>query len=131
MPTICGPRLSGKDRWRGAVETLEHEIRQAPDARLWQFRNAARAALVDHVRERRARELEFTGAPADAIAGARELFDPRVLTIGFARRFATYKRPNLLLHDAARLSAYSATPSDRFNWYWPARRTPRTGRARR
>ena len=95
--------VSGKERWRGAVETLEHEIRQAPDARLWQFRNAARAALVDHIRERRGRDLALSGAPADAIARARELFDPNVLTVGFARRFATYKRPNLLLHDAARL----------------------------
>ena len=54
--------VSGKERWRGAVETLEHEIRQAPDARLWQFRNAARAALVDHIRERRGRDLALSGA---------------------------------------------------------------------
>jgi glycogen phosphorylase len=95
--------VSGKERWRGDVETLEHEIRQAPDSRLWQFRNAARSALVDHVRQRRARELAFSGASADLIARTRQLFDPHILTIGFARRFATYKRPNLLLHDAARL----------------------------
>ena len=40
---------------------------------------------------------------ADEVDGARHLFHPEALTLGFARRFATYKRPNLLLHDPERL----------------------------
>src|SRR3569623_1984602 len=43
------------------------------------------------------------GAPPEAIAEAKHLFDCNTLTLGFARRFATYKRPNLLLHDPERL----------------------------
>ena len=49
------------------------------------------------------RQLAASGAPPEAVDGAKHLFDPKALTLGFARRFATYKRPNLLLHDRARL----------------------------
>ena len=52
---------------------------------------------------RLSRQSAAGGAPADAVERARHVFDPNALTIGFARRFATYKRPNLLLHDPARL----------------------------
>jgi starch phosphorylase len=47
--------------------------------------------------------LAASGAPPEAVAAAKRLFDPEVLTLGFARRFATYKRPDLMLHDPARL----------------------------
>jgi starch phosphorylase len=49
------------------------------------------------------RDLAAAGAPPEDVETAKHLFDPHVLTLGFARRFATYKRPNLLLHDPARL----------------------------
>jgi starch phosphorylase len=94
---------SGKDRWRGTTDMLEGDIRRLPDARLWQLRTTARAALVGEVRARLARELATSGGSASAIDEARRRFDPTVLTLGFARRFATYKRPNLLLRDPARL----------------------------
>ncbi|MGC9225515.1 MAG: alpha-glucan family phosphorylase, partial [Terracidiphilus sp.] len=93
----------GKERWLGTAETLEHDIRQVSDPKLWQFRNTARAALVDYARERLSLLLASSGAPLEEVEGAKHLFDPNVLTLGFARRFATYKRPNLLLHDQARL----------------------------
>jgi starch phosphorylase len=48
-------------------------------------------------------QLAVSGASPEAVDGAKHLFDPNVLTLGFARRFATYKRPNLLLHDRERL----------------------------
>jgi starch phosphorylase len=47
--------------------------------------------------------LTAAGAPPDRVEAAKLLFDPNILTLGFARRFATYKRPNLLLHDPQRL----------------------------
>jgi glycogen phosphorylase len=93
----------GKDRWLGATEVLEHNIRRIPDTRLWQFRNAARAAFVEFARDRLSKQLAASGASPEAVDGARQLFDPNNLTLGFARRFATYKRPNLLLHDPERL----------------------------
>jgi starch phosphorylase len=93
----------GKDRWLGTMETLEHDIRLIPDIRLWQFRTAASKALIEYAGERLATQLAVNGEPPEAIEAAKHLFDPDVLTLGFARRFATYKRPNLLLHDPERL----------------------------
>ena len=93
----------GKDRWLGTTETLEEKIQGVSDARLWNFRAAARASLVEYARDRLSRELTSSGASPDDIDRAKRLFDPQALTLGFARRFATYKRPDLLLHDPARL----------------------------
>jgi starch phosphorylase len=93
----------GKDRWLGTTETLEQDIRRLSDARLWQFRTAASNSLVQYARERLSRQLAASGASPEAVDGAKHLFDPKALMLGFARRFATYKRPNLLLHDPERL----------------------------
>jgi starch phosphorylase len=93
----------GKNRWLGTMETLEQDIRRISDARLWQFRTAASRSLVEYARERLSRQLAASGAPPEAVDGAKHLFDPKALTMGFARRFAPYKRPNLLLNDPERL----------------------------
>ena len=93
----------GKDRWSGTKESLERDIRCASGDSLWQFRSAARKCLVEYARERLAHHYAAAGEPPQAVQVAGHLFDPNVLTLGFARRFATYKRPNLLLHDPARL----------------------------
>lgn len=93
----------GKDRWLGTMETLEKDIRKVSDKTLWQFRMAASESLVEYARERLSIQLAASGASSEAIDKAKHLFDPNALTIGFARRFAAYKRPNLLLHDAQRL----------------------------
>lgn len=93
----------GKDRWSGATQTLGQDIRRATDAQLWEFRIAARQSFVAYVRRRFSKQLAASGASTDAMATAARLFDPNVLTLGFARRFAAYKRPNMLLHDPERL----------------------------
>ena len=93
----------GKNRWLEETDMLETDIRKVSGHRLWQFRTAARAALVEYARERLSRQLAASGAPPEAVEAAKHLFDPNTLTVGFARRFATYKRPNLLLHDRQRL----------------------------
>ncbi|MGA2259116.1 MAG: alpha-glucan family phosphorylase, partial [Thermoguttaceae bacterium] len=93
----------GKDRWLRTTENLEQDIRRVSDARLWQFRTAASKSLIDYARQRLARHYAAAGAPPEEVEEARHLFDPNALTLGFARRFATYKRPNLLLHDPERL----------------------------
>jgi starch phosphorylase len=100
----------GKDRWLGTTDTLEQDIRRVSDARLWQFRTAASKSLVEYARERLTRQLTSSGAPPEAVDGAKHVFDPNALTLGFARRFATYKRPNLLLHKPARLLRLLANP---------------------
>ncbi len=93
----------GKDRWLGTIEKLETDIRSVSDDNLWQLRTAASQSLVDYVRQRLTRQLAASGAAAEDVDAAKHLFDPNALTLGFARRFATYKRPNLLLHDPGRL----------------------------
>jgi glycogen phosphorylase len=93
----------GKDRWLGTTKTLDRDIRCVSDASLWQFRIAASKSLVEYTRERLSRQLAVSGASPEAVDEAKHLFDPKALTLGFARRFATYKRPNLLLHDPERL----------------------------
>jgi starch phosphorylase len=93
----------GKDRWLGTTETLEQDCHRVSDARLWQFRTAASKSLVEHARERLSLDMAAAGAPPEEVEAAKYLFDPNALTLGFARRFATYKRPNLLLHDPPRL----------------------------
>lgn len=93
----------GKDRWLGTAEVMGQKMRSVSDARLWQFRIAASQTFVEFVRERLSRQLATSGATPAAVAEAKQFFDPNVLTLGFARRFAAYKRPNLLLHDPERL----------------------------
>jgi starch phosphorylase len=93
----------GKGRWRGASATLEAELRRVPDEKLWALRAAGRNSIVDYAREAVGRQMAAFGAGPDEVARTQARLDPGVLTLGFARRFATYKRPNLLLHDPDRL----------------------------
>jgi glycogen phosphorylase len=100
----------GKNRWLGATEALGQDIRHVSDARLWGLRTAARKSLIEYARQRLSRQLLASGASLAAVEGAKQLFDPDTLTLGFARRFATYKRPNLLLHDRQRLLQLLSNP---------------------
>jgi starch phosphorylase len=93
----------GKDRWLGMTDTLERDIRRVPAATLWRFRTDASRSFVAYVRERLSRQLEAAGDAPETVEMAKHLFDPNALTLGFARRFASYKRPNLLLQDPERL----------------------------
>ena len=95
--------VCGKERWMGTVETLGEKIRSIPDSMLWQCRASARETLIDYIRERLVRQRAVSGAPSERIEEAKHIFDANTLTLGFARRFAPYKRPNLLLHDPERL----------------------------
>jgi len=103
-------KACGKNRWLGTQENLEHDIRAVSDTALWEFRLEANKSLVEYARVRLARYYAAAGAPAEAIEQARHIFNPHVLTLGFARRFATYKRPNLLLSDPDRLLRLLSNP---------------------
>ncbi|HSP66871.1 MAG TPA: alpha-glucan family phosphorylase [Bryobacteraceae bacterium] len=93
----------GKGRWRGSTEYMDQAIRCVPADKLWQFRNDSRRSLIEYARERLSRQLAVTGASSAEVNDAKRMFDPNALILGFARRFAAYKRPNLLLHDPRRL----------------------------
>ncbi len=100
----------GKDRWLGTSATLEADVRGVSDERIWALRTASRKALVGYARERVGRLMAVGGAGADEITRTQARLDPGVLTLGFARRFAAYKRPNLLLHDPGRLIRILSNP---------------------
>ena len=92
----------GKDRWKGELETLEQDITKIPDETLWQMRNDCRNELVNFTRKRFADESDVAGQSPEFIDSAKNIFNPNTLTLGFARRFVPYKRPDLLLHDEER-----------------------------
>jgi glycogen phosphorylase len=96
----------GKKRWRGD-RAIEDDIRQLTDPQLWQMRTTGRSVLIGHLRMRYACQLASEGGQ---VSGAGDIFGENVLTLGFARRFATYKRPNLLLHDPERLIRILSNP---------------------
>jgi starch phosphorylase len=100
----------GKERWLGALSTIEQDLRQVPDERLWELRTQGRLQLIHYARERLVWQIGATGASPEQVREAEHVLDPDALTIGFARRFATYKRPNLLLHDEHRLLRLLSDP---------------------
>jgi starch phosphorylase len=99
--TACGVK-----RWRGD-RPVEDDIRKISNQQLWQLRTAGRKDLIERMRKRYQCQLAAEGADTSNAAG---IFDEKALTLGFARRFATYKRPNLLLHDTERLVRLLSNP---------------------
>jgi starch phosphorylase len=95
--------LCGKQYWYGTLADKEKDIRAASDFSLWELRTDTCRGLVEYVRRLYSRQLAARGASPEDLAEAAQVLNEDVLTLGFARRFATYKRPNLLLHDPARL----------------------------
>jgi starch phosphorylase len=93
----------GKARWLGELEHHEEQVRNISDQTLWDLRGHARQRLIGFARSNLQRQLSAVNAPAERIGRARNALDPNTLTLGFARRFAAYKRPNMLLADPERL----------------------------
>jgi starch phosphorylase len=100
----------GEAHWRGDLATLESDFRDIKDEALWSLRCEARRRLVAWVRKRHQRQIAARGASPEQIAAQAQILDPDSLTLGFARRFATYKRPNLLLTDPDRLERLLTDP---------------------
>ena len=101
----------GEGWWHGAMENAARDLRKVDLAALWQLRTAGSKALVEYIRKRLARQWATQGKSAEEIAEAARIFDFNALTLGFARRFATYKRPNLLLRDPERLVRLLTNPA--------------------
>jgi starch phosphorylase len=88
-------RLDDQSFWDG--------VREIPDEEIWMVRRHLKRLLVAFIRERTRHQWRRGDLhPVQVVAGG-VLLDPYALTIGFARRFATYKRATLLLHDVERL----------------------------
>jgi len=87
--------LTEAEFWRGVIDI--------PDAHLWETHQKLKLRLIEFVRERVRRQRERLGESPESIRRVNRLLDPEVLTIAFARRFATYKRATLLFRDKERL----------------------------
>ncbi|MBW1691611.1 MAG: alpha-glucan family phosphorylase [Deltaproteobacteria bacterium] len=84
-------------------ERVCEQAEQIPDPELWRTHERCRENLVGFVRARLQEDLNKRGAPEIEVQLASEVLTPEALTIGFARRFATYKRATLLFRDPERL----------------------------
>jgi starch phosphorylase len=91
------------DMWR--------EIFKVDPGELWETHYSLKNLLLQFVRRRVSRQCRRRGESDEAVEMARNLLDPNVLTIGFARRFATYKRADLILTDMERLYKLLSDPS--------------------
>ncbi len=98
-------------RWRHEPTDYDvwRRIEEIPDEELWAVHNLRRRKLVTWARNKIREQLEARGAAEDEIQAATTALDPEACTIGFARRFATYKRATLLLHDRERLARMLAS----------------------
>lgn len=90
---------------RPTDHSIWRKIDNIPNAELWRTHERRRERLVAFARTRLKAQLKRRGAPPAEVARADEVLDPDALTISFARRFATYKRANLLFRNLDRLSA--------------------------
>lgn len=91
-------------------ETTWSRVFNIPDEELWRTHERRRERLVAFARKRLLKSLKARGSRQQEMDLAREVLDPEALTIGFARRFATYKRGDLLFRDPDRLSALLNNP---------------------
>jgi starch phosphorylase len=110
LPTWMAPpirqllrRFLGED-WESSQDDAQRwaKIQQIPDEELWRVRLETRKALTDAVRTHSVMDRLERGEPIDYVEAAAKSFDPNVLTVGFARRVATYKRLHLLTESPER-----------------------------
>ena len=99
-------------RWR--TKPLEYgiweRVQKIPDAELWRTRERRKERLIDFCRERLKAQIINRGFTKNEINHAEQILTPEALTIGFARRFATYKRGTLLFRDIDRLKKIISNP---------------------
>jgi glycogen phosphorylase len=99
-----GPEWSEKS----IEDPIWNKIDSIPDEELWRNHEHSRSEMVVYVRDRMISHLKERGANLAEINHAQESLDPSVLTIGFARRFATYKRATLFLRNLDRIKEIMA-----------------------
>ncbi len=112
VQTWLAPEMSAlydrylKPRWIGAgpENNWWSAVGRIPPAELWRTRNRLRRRLITFIRQRLLAQALRRSAGADELLAAQTVLDDDALTIGFARRFATYKRAPLIFHDRRRLA---------------------------
>ncbi|MCX5658692.1 MAG: alpha-glucan family phosphorylase [Planctomycetota bacterium] len=112
---LSGDLINLLDRYLGARwqddpadQTVWRWINDVPDEELWRVHERRRQKLIIWTRQRLRTQLEARGADPAQVRAACDALNPNALTVGFARRFATYKRGTLMMRDAKRLTAMLA-----------------------
>jgi len=101
LESYLGPKFKQEPEDTEIWERIAH----IPDNELWRVHQHRRERLISFTRMQLAKQLKRRGASRHEVVNAEDVLSPDVLTIGFARRFATYKRSTLLFHDLERLEA--------------------------
>ena len=98
--------------WRGDIDNQARweRVNEIPDADLWAVHEQMKDDLIGWARRRIARQRTRHGEGPQTVTASGGLLDPRALTLGFARRFATYKRATLLFRDPQRLARLLNNP---------------------
>jgi glycogen phosphorylase len=100
-------------------------IEDVDDGELWETHLSLKSQLLDFVRYRAAEQAERRGEPAQELQRLSRILSPDALTIGFARRFATYKRANLLLTDIEKLASMANDPKRPLQFVFAGKAHPR------
>jgi starch phosphorylase len=103
IAAILNPYLGAGWAENPADQSVWQSVAEIPDDELWQAHERCRERLIGFTRKALREQLTRRGAGYEELVAADQVLDPAVLTIGFARRFATYKRGGLILRDPERL----------------------------
>jgi glycogen phosphorylase len=109
--------LTEPEFWRGVIDIH--------DAQLWETHQKLKRRLVDFVRDRERQRRERMGESPESIRKVNRILDPEILTVGFARRFATYKRATLLFSDKERLKRLMNDPTRPVQFIFAGKAHPR------
>jgi starch phosphorylase len=118
VPTWVSPKMELLfNKYLGPNWLEEHDnpavwemLAEVPDEELWQVHCGLRTKLIDRIRERARRRWAGNQVPCCNVVAAGTMLDPTILTIGFARRFVTYKRADLIFYDLKRLKKLLQDP---------------------
>ncbi|HZP34642.1 MAG TPA: alpha-glucan family phosphorylase [Candidatus Acidoferrales bacterium] len=110
---------------RGGQAELWDAIDTIEDAELWETHLSLKSRLLEFVRLRVVEQAERRGEPAEVLQSLSRVLSPDALTIGFARRFATYKRANLILADIERLASMVNDPKRPVQFVFAGKAHPR------
>lgn len=115
--------------WPEATEDdpIWSRIKEIPDAELWRVHVRRREWMIAAIRRRLRGQYKGRGAPPAEIKAADEVLDPEALTIGFARRFAPYKRATLLFRNLDRLRALVADKDKPVQFVFAGKAHPHDG----
>jgi starch phosphorylase len=109
--TLLGRHLGEAWVERTHDSTAWERVRSIPNEELWAARSVARTELIHYIRHKSQQDRLLRGEQIDYVRAVTDCLDPETLTLGFARRLATYKRLHLLVRDPARLEGILAGPT--------------------